>query len=368
MDIVLRKLVPNMNYEIKQIVSEHEWLLIKEEWNNLVDSVEDMAVFSRFEWLYAWWHNFGREKNLCILLIFDNNRVLKVIFPFFLRRQSVKGLISFNVISLLGHGYSDYVDIIGHNVDSSILSITREYLSANYPNIIFNFTMVPTESLLIKEFYDGGGKINTKPTKCPYLTLPAEPDIFWQNLGAGTRYNIRRGYRKVAEMGESRFITITEFLDFEKYLPIIFEMQKERFGERLAAKEDIQKYINFILDATRRFCGENIARLIVWFCNDDIVAGQLYFDYKRRRYYLFGGFNEKYYKYDPGKGIIAKAIEDAIDKNMEEYDFLAGDEPYKSFFAEKYHTTVSLTGSLNSFAFHLYQNVEYISGFLRRFK
>jgi CelD/BcsL family acetyltransferase involved in cellulose biosynthesis len=355
-----------MNLKIKEITGEQGWLEYQDEWNALVDSVPESSVFMRFEWLHSWWRFLAPKGDLCIAVVHDESRNIKTVFPFLKCSQKIRGKFAFSIISLLGSGYSDYLDIIGSCIDGKVLGMVREHFLSAYPRVVFQFSMVSEESRLVNDFWAGGIRREVSVTKCPYLSLPADSETFWRSLGKSTRDNIRRGYKKIGELGKSEFRVYRQYNELEKYLRQLFEMQSERFGDRVASREKRAEYIGFAMTIAEKFCREDITRLIVWSCDDEFVAGQLCLDYKNKRYFLFGSFNEKYHKYDPGKGIIAWAILNAIEGKMQEYDFLGGDEPYKYFFTDKDRQSVSIIGGFSPFTFYLYNAFEYISGLLKR--
>jgi CelD/BcsL family acetyltransferase involved in cellulose biosynthesis len=54
------------------------------------------------------------------------------------------------------------------------------------------------------------------------------------------------------------------------------------------------------------------------------------FAFKGKGYYYLGGFNPELSKYSLGTVLTGFAIRDAIDSGCDEFDFLRGNEPYKS--------------------------------------
>ena len=80
---------------------------------------------------------------------------------------------------------------------------------------------------------------------------------------------------------------------------------------------------------------EGISHLSELRLNDKAISWHLGFIYKARFYWYLPVYKAEFSQYSPGKVHLYFCIEDAIKKNANIYDFLRGDEDYKSLWTKE---------------------------------
>jgi hypothetical protein len=65
-------------------------------------------------------------------------------------------------------------------------------------------------------------------------------------------------------------------------------------------------------------------------------------------YYYQAGFDPKYEEWSVGLVVMGKCIEDAISRELSEFDFLRGDEPYKKRWTKLHRDTKHITAFMNN--------------------
>jgi CelD/BcsL family acetyltransferase involved in cellulose biosynthesis len=90
------------------------------------------------------------------------------------------------------------------------------------------------------------------------------------------------------------------------------------------------RFRDFLLDVARCFAEQQWLNLAFLTANDEPISAALCFEYNRTLYYYHPGFDPEYSKYGVGNLLIMRLIQDAIQRGMDEFDFLRGDEAYKN--------------------------------------
>ena len=67
--------------------------------------------------------------------------------------------------------------------------------------------------------------------------------------------------------------------------------------------------------------------------NDEIIAAQSGYQYKKRYYYLFPAYNYKYRKFSPGKILLQNMIVNTKTNLFDYFDLTIGSENYKENFS-----------------------------------
>jgi CelD/BcsL family acetyltransferase involved in cellulose biosynthesis len=86
-------------------------------------------------------------------------------------------------------------------------------------------------------------------------------------------------------------------------------------------------------EITRRGIERGWMRLYVLRLNGAIAAVMYGFAYNRRFYFYQHGFDAQYSQHSAGLALMALTIRAAIDEGLQEFDFLWGEEAYKSLWS-----------------------------------
>ncbi|MGH7736977.1 MAG: GNAT family N-acetyltransferase [Candidatus Tyrphobacter sp.] len=157
-----------------------------------------------------------------------------------------------------------------------------------------------------------------------FVALPASWPEYVQRLNGGRRYVARR-YRTWREA------RLTEATDenVDSYIETLLELHQRRWNTNIATAR--RTYGRLFREAY----GTGCCRIaVLWSADERPLAAQAAFtDAERRSWgvYMLAYDNERP-KGSPGIGMLAKGLELAIEQGYSEYDFLRGEEPYKSRF------------------------------------
>ena len=93
----------------------------------------------------------------------------------------------------------------------------------------------------------------------------------------------------------------------------------------------------FFHQITQRMAQDGRLRLFFLEMEGQTVATSLCFDYDSSRLLYNSGYDPEYSYYSVGLLLDALCLREAIEQNMDYFDFLRGDEPYKAHLGGQQH-------------------------------
>jgi len=170
-------------------------------------------------------------------------------------------------------------------------------------------------------------------TICPYIPLENTWDKYlFDHLSQKGRKKLRKFLRDIEKLDDYR-ITNIDPENVERHIEILLSLWQSRWGSANPAN---LKHLKSIFQRT--FKENHLFLPIIWCGNKPISASVAFVDVDKKCFYDYiGGWDEAYSKMSPGNTLIAYGIKYAIDKEIETYDFLRGNEDYKytTFAARK---------------------------------
>lgn len=323
------------------------------EWDDLLDRSRSRSVFLSWGWLYPWWTQFGRSRELRLILVRDSADRLVGLAPLLLGREGVLG--SLRVLRFLGTEAvsSDYLDfIVDPALEPEVVAAIWEALASSASSWDWiRLTDLLDDSLAlgpVRSLAEGQGFTSDIVTgqTCPYLALSATRDEYWKAL----RPNIRRKVRWFEPVG-AVFDTTEAATDLPGALEEFYRLHGARWSSKGLTG-------NFHDPRVREFHNRVATHLaplgrmrLYWLRVGGRGIAVLYaLDYKGVVSDYQTGFEPvppepsvPAIKYSPGVVLIARCVEDAIDRRSNEFDFLRGPEPYKFQFTGTYRRTFELT-------------------------
>lgn len=335
-------------YKVK-IANLKEFRGSRDTWNALASKMKFPSMFCTWEWHYAWMETFGEGYEPLILFIWEGSE-LKGIFPMSKpKRSAPKNLFSTRLLSYCGSSqlYSDHVDVICLKEDGELcLSAVFEFFNSEYAAWDeIELGLVSEESNIWHYFEKNKSNLSTKIEKksvAPYLSLSGSFDAYMKTFNSKQRYNITSRRKKLIDQFG---ITYSSGKPGEilKDLETLFHLHNLR-----ANKKNISSTFNGEL--LLKF-HHNLANLIsktdcLWLRflrnKDDIVSALYGFEFGRHLFYYQIGIDPKWEKYGPGSVLIYEAIQEAFNKNLLEFDFLRGNEEYKSQWTQNQRSLYSI--------------------------
>ncbi|HVA49346.1 MAG TPA: GNAT family N-acetyltransferase [Pirellulales bacterium] len=323
-----------MQLEVELIQDERRLAAVADEWNALAGTVP----FRRSEWLATWWRHFRRAGDeLFVPAVYDRERRLVALAPWYLSRDGWHG----RVLRFLGSGKvcSEYLSVLADcPVADQVVGRLASWLTheASGKWDLLDFDGVASSDVVLARLADelsatGCRAFRRQREQIWRLTLPASWDELVGRLSKKRRAKIRAQEREFFESGRAKLQTADDARGISQGLDVLHRLHQARrssLGE--AGCFALPQFEGFLAESALRF--QRLGRLRLQWLEVDRRPGAVEFD-------LLGGDALFYYQtgiepglaeISPGWLLQAASLKRAIAEGCRYFDFLRGDEAYKS--------------------------------------
>jgi CelD/BcsL family acetyltransferase involved in cellulose biosynthesis len=328
-------------FEINEITTTSEMDKLRGPWNDLVDRSRNAGVFQTWEWLSTCRKYFGHGRRLSVICVRDGDRLLGLA-P--LETSHVYGS-PLRRLQFIGGEVSDYLDVIADaEHEDAVIQSMFIWLESNHGHWdVLDMQQIPPDSALIRYQPAPNGYCCVLGQEiCPYMPLPESWDVFLSGLGKKSRWNLNyyeRRARKEFDM-EMRPLGRKEL---DEGMEAFFELHQRRWRRRwLPGIFYSGTMKQFHKEVAGMFLDNDWLRLHGIRLDGEFKAVLYCFAHKHKAYYYLGGFEPELAKYSLGTVLTGHAIKDAIDRGLTEFDFLRGNEPYKTRWTQESRTNARL--------------------------
>jgi CelD/BcsL family acetyltransferase involved in cellulose biosynthesis len=340
-----------MNIEL--VTSEADLAVVAMEWDALARLDRRDGFFRTSAWYRAWMKHIRPEARPFILVARDETRRAVGLAP--LCRVAYNdlgfrnGAISWGGREVVSGDFLDFV------ADSALRPQVTTAFTAHLLSIRDDWGLLvageliadgQTETALIEAAQRTGLAVRRQETRlCPYIQLADSFDGYLASLGSSTRYHIRRRQRDVVEKKGAVVECYSAPSDVTAHLEVLFKLHCARWSSEglpgTLGRPGFDRFLNEVCghppDGASsalyllRHEGAPVAAILMFYFGDTAI------------YYQAG--------WDPGSALapfspavvlMARTIEDAIQKRCSYYEFLRGDEPYKARWTTTSRTTSTL--------------------------
>lgn len=335
--------------KITEINRADQFYELEHKWSEVLDKSKDKNPYLTWEYLSTYWKHFGKDKKLRILCIEDEDEII-AIAPL---RQS-RYPLGYNVIEPLGYRGlmpegADYTGLILAEKEAKCLQLFLSYLAERnewdfvYLYDVHGTSIIPDLLLKVSQAIPLTFELETGVT-CPYISVPNSADILLKELSGKFRKNLRTCMRNLErDHPEVELRTYDEFSSVEEAMRIFFDLHQKRWKlEHVPGVFHTQENRDFYIDVAKLFADNGWLALYFLVADDEPIATQYCFQFNQRMYYALGGFDPDYSRYGVGNLLLMKVIEKCIERKIEEFDFLKGDEQFKFKWTAKYRRNLGI--------------------------
>ncbi|HYE34630.1 GNAT family N-acetyltransferase [Methylocaldum sp.] len=337
-----------INIEIVQ--SEENFLALASEWNALLEESGLGNVFLTWEWMFTWWRCFGRGgfKPWIITARKGADGQLVGLLPLALRTINLYGL-RLRQLSFMGSDrVIDHLDaIISPGYDDVVISSFVDCLFGKHVgHDLVRLDAMKSNSAFVKVFLSD---IEHRPNAshmaidsiCPYLSLPAAWDTYWGSIGKQSRYNFTRKAKRLQARATGpvsyRIIeSKTELPDAMHDLVRLHQARQQQKGNAGAFAQN--QAIEFHTEVAERFLDKGWLRLYLLAVGEQVIAVIYCYRFGGKFSFYQSGYDPAWSDCSPGALIMLHAIREAINEGANEFDFLRGEESYKSLWTSTTRT------------------------------
>ena len=243
------------------------------------------------------------------------------------------------------------------HITLAISSIFRHSLQKNLEFDLHNYLSGSLISQVI-ETYQREYWCNTKLCGLRYIvTLPKQNSNYLESLSTSFVKKINRAKNKFYKKLEGELTKINDQNEINLALETLQELHNKRWnGKGVQGAFSSLRFLKFHQKFSARKANKSQLQLWIFKASNQPIAALYAFDMFSIRYFYQCGIDDSFKpNLSPGSLMHFIAIEDAINNNLTNYDFMKGDinSSYKSNFAPKlvkmFHTKIIKKSFLNSF-------------------
>jgi CelD/BcsL family acetyltransferase involved in cellulose biosynthesis len=299
--------------------------------------------FRSWQWLGAWWKNYGEARDLYLLEVRDNGGTLLGIAPWYVEQSPSGG----RTIKFLGSGKActEYLSILATEEHERrvVRAIADWLMRANEPASdepnrwdLLHLEAVETSDRLInrlvQQLVERGCKLHHKPSlNCWRIDLPDSWDDYVSNLSRSHRKQLRRLDERMFETGRAVLHTAASTAELEAGFEILVRLHQKR-------RNSLGEPGCFADPRFRPFLEEAACELLRLDCSElhwlEIDGAPAAADYhltgNNTSFAYQTGVDPQAMDLEPGHLIHLATIKRAVALQRTAFDFLRGDEPYKA--------------------------------------
>jgi CelD/BcsL family acetyltransferase involved in cellulose biosynthesis len=320
-----------MNVCIERITTLAGFDAERQRWEHLERSDPHASMFTSWRWLRAY---LATARYRWSILVARDGPDAIAYLPI-----AYIGSALYRELRLGGNPLADYTGMVASPAHEELAIAAFCGELEREPWNAFNASDVsdPRIDVIVDRLTRANARVESQAeTRCLSCALPTTFDEYLtQCISAKTRVNSMRVERRLAEALDGFRISEASAADIGVHVEAMIVVNHKRWGGSMTS-------------ARRRFgtlfrnaFDTGILRLVVYWDGDKPIAGAAAFvDDTRSSFGLYMiGFDSAYDKWSPGKGIITRAIRMAIEGGYRRFDFLRGDEPFKTRYARDVHVT-----------------------------
>jgi len=315
---------------LHKITTTNQLHQLQSDWDRLT-----LEPLRSFDWHMAWWNSFGHSFELNIYSYEVDGRVVGIA-PFFVDRWMGQTRLRF-----LGSGTTctDYAEII---VESEF---RNDFVAAiaDEIQIAKQIQMIELEGIdgsqpddLICDLLVSPRKTHWRYQKDLEPTWKLDISKTWEQFIASSKKSLRRKVKKAQkrlDSGEVKVRSTMDGLDFEFAFETLVELHQDRFiskGEP-GVFADVQ-FTDFLRRAVGTLGEKRRAEILIGYFENRPIAAQLYLLGEEGPQLYQAGVRTSAMNLEPGHLMFTYAVKKSIERGYKVFDFLRGDEPYKSYW------------------------------------
>ena len=310
-----------------QVIESFERLqAFRHQWAALVSELETATPFHLPQWQLTWWRHFGSGQ-LRALAFFEGD-ILAGLVPCF--RHEWKGA---RQLTLIGSGITDFLEPpVRTGYENALVVRLGDYLQSqtDWDLCVWQDLSANTPLQRLTECQALEVQL-TEDTPCTAIPLAGKFEDYWQARSNELRRNVRRYTQKAEAEGATEF-EVHENPD-STLVDVLIELHAVRWGKRgesgtIAANQSA----DFLRDIAAPFANERMLRLFTLKWKGQIVAIIFAFSWRKIMYGYLSAFDPEHEKLGFGRILLFNAVKYASDTGHTAWNFLRGDEPYKTWW------------------------------------
>lgn len=343
-------LIANSGCSVEPLSSEEGLVNLKEDWNRLSETSEEPNVFMTFDWFRAWNQHFtpgARGERRPNVLLLKKGGATVGISPLIYRRVSHYGVTvrKLEFVETL----ADYRDLALGNDQASQCRAIAEFLAD---------TQDQWDLVDLRDLREGANtlaqigsaianvglhfRILPEKERCPYLPITGDSTTQLERLSGHVRRVLRKRMERARALGLR--VRVIENPQHEEGLVkkmVALEAQKHSDGKLV--EPFIGRYRDVFQSLFDTLGPRHWVYVALMELGDRPVAWQLGFRCGKRLWDFNKAYDHAFSRFAPGTLLVAALLDYAFSQGYEEYDFLRGEEAYKTVWSTDFHKRFRLS-------------------------
>lgn len=324
-------------YKVK-IATIKEFIESKDTWNKLTLAMNIPSVFCTWEWVYTWWEHFGQKYEPLILFIHKEKELIGI-FPLALHKDT--GWLTGRIISYCGSNelYPDHLDIICSKENAKqCVNAVFDFLSSDYKDWdVLNISLLSEGSNLM--FHVNTNSALTADIKqrsvAPFLAMNGSFDDYLNGFGNKKRYNLKKKHKILCEKHRVGYTSCDPSQITEGIKALFYLHELRAKSKRITSTFRGEQLFNFHNALAERISKNDWLWLRFLKSNSGEIISAFYgFALDGHLFYYQLGLDPEWEAYSPGIVLFYEVLKEVFAKNYKEFDFLRGNEEYKSSWTQ----------------------------------
>jgi len=336
---------------VKIVTDIAEFEQLREKWNTLVKTSVYPNIFTTWEWSFLWWKHFGtsvgRRDNSLFILLVENDAAggeLLAIFPLY---RTGNG----RFLYWIGYGARPCPEYLGPVIRRDAVEVVVQTACDFLVNDVERW-----DRFFFEEYaMDDPGTLafaDRLKQRLPNHVIPGEPryfinfpdsfDAFLETLSRNNRKSKKKRLNKskTEHQATTEVVTIG---DLEHGFSIFGDLTTQSRQRKRQSSPFMQKsFRDFHREVLETLLPLNRAMLFLLKYSDQPVGIQYGYTLQQKFYAYQIGFASEA-PGSPGDVTLLYLLKHLIDRHFTEFDFLRGDEEYKSAYTKTIRKTETLS-------------------------
>jgi CelD/BcsL family acetyltransferase involved in cellulose biosynthesis len=324
-------------------------------------SLNAASPMSSPDWLIPWWGHFGSPETasdalripgaelFCILIVEDENTPI-ALAPWYITANS----IGIRTIRHLGDGHvcSDHLSILTAPdradvacrgvADFLMTDLRQEWDSIDLEAIDSDDVVMTRFAQLMGDGHGCLVRSRAMPGTWSF-ELPPSWDELVDGHSKNRRKRLRRKTKNYFDTGRAVYRIATEPEQISEFADQLFRLHRLRWpASTESGAFGSAEVESFHRDAFTGLLAAETLQLALVELDGQIIAAEYYFKNATTRFGYQGGIDPAAYDVSPGEIAVAMSVRHAIQAGAKRFDFLRGDEDYKSTWGADNHPAYRL--------------------------
>jgi peptidoglycan/xylan/chitin deacetylase (PgdA/CDA1 family)/CelD/BcsL family acetyltransferase involved in cellulose biosynthesis len=336
---------------------------LRQRWNELLAGSAGDTIFLTWEWLTAWWKNYGEGRPLMVLTAWEGDVLLGVapLYCDVVRRWG----FAWKCLRFVGDGSqdSDYLDffaLAGREQDA--MHALTDYLRDHrqeWDELDLHGPIAGSQCMAAfrQRASENGWRLEEEPVPCATLRLPQNWESYLKIMKPRFRTKVRSSLTCLQEQLQTAPVECRDSDQLKEWLPILFDLHTQRWKTvGLPGVFRSQAKRNFYHDVSRLLLNRGWLAFHRLDWGDHALALQYGFVYRNRFYLLQEGYDPSFDSLRPGVTLRGWLMRHWIERGLEEYDFLAGTAAYKFDWGGELKASVRISVTQNKRGAFIFQD------------